>query len=61
MQRKMNDQTMHTLAGPAQFPTIRWTLVVAACNPERKDARCALVSLWENYWYPLYAFLRRRG
>jgi RNA polymerase sigma factor (sigma-70 family) len=61
MQRKMNDQTMHTLAGPAQFPTTRWTLVVAAGNPERKDARCALVSLCENYWYPLYAYLRRRG
>lgn len=54
MQRKMNDQTMHTLAGPAQFPTTRCTLVVAAANPERKAARCALVSLCENYWYPLF-------
>jgi RNA polymerase sigma factor (sigma-70 family) len=57
----MNGQTMHTLAGPSQFPTTRWTVVVAAGDPERKDARSALVSLCENYWYPLYAYLRRRG
>src|SRR5215813_1352840 len=57
----MNDRTMHTLAGPSQFPTTRWTLVVAAGDPHRKEARSALVSLCENYWYPLYAYLRRRG
>jgi RNA polymerase sigma factor (sigma-70 family) len=57
----MNDHTMHTLAGPAQFPTTRWTLVVAAGNPERKEARSALISLCESYWYPLYAYVRRRG
>jgi RNA polymerase sigma factor (sigma-70 family) len=53
--------TMHTLPGPSQFPTTRWTLVVAAGDPQRKEARSALVSLCENYWYPLYAYLRRRG
>src|SRR5215468_912415 len=56
-----NGQTMHTLPGPSQFPTTRWTLVVAASDPRRKEARSALVSLCENYWYPLYAYLRRRG
>ena len=56
-----NDQTMHTLPGSSQFPTTRWTLVVAAGDPGRKDAQSALVSLCENYWYPLYAYLRRRG
>ena len=35
--------------------------MVAAGDPERKEARSALVSLCENYWYPLYAYLRRRG
>jgi RNA polymerase sigma-70 factor (ECF subfamily) len=57
----MNDQTMHTLPGSSQFPTTRWTLVVAAGDPQRKEARSALVTLCENYWYPLYAYLRRRG
>ena len=56
-----NGQTMHTLPGSSQFPTTRWTLVVAAGDPHRKEARSALVSLCENYWYPLYAYLRRRG
>jgi len=52
---------MHTLPGASQFPTTRWTLVIAAGDPRRQDARSALVSLCENYWYPLYAYLRRRG
>lgn len=54
-------RTMHTLPGSSQFPTTRWTLVVAAGAPDRKEARSALVSLCEGYWYPLYAYLRRRG
>jgi len=57
----MNGQTMHTISGRTQFPATRWTLVVAAGDPHRKEARSALVSLCENYWYPLYAYLRRRG
>jgi len=57
----MNDQTMHTLPGSSQFPTTRWTMVVAAADPHRKEARSALATLCENYWYPLYAYLRRRG
>lgn len=56
-----NGQTMHTLPGSSQFPTTRWTLVAAAGEPHRKEARSALVSLCENYWYPLYAYLRRSG
>jgi len=56
-----NKHTMHTLAGPSQFPTTRWTLVVAAADPQGKDARSVLVSLCEGYWYPLYAYVRRRS
>jgi RNA polymerase sigma factor (sigma-70 family) len=56
-----NGQTMHTLPGASQFPTTRWSLVVAAGDPHRKEAQSALVSLCEHYWYPLYAYLRRRG
>src|ERR1700685_1112185 len=56
-----NGQTIHTLPGHSRFPTTRWTLVLAAGDPGRKEARSALVSLCENYWYPLYAYLRRRG
>src|SRR5215831_6989574 len=57
----MNGHKMDTLPGPSQFPATRWSLVVAAGDPHRKEARSALVSLYESYWYPLYAYLRRRG
>jgi RNA polymerase sigma factor (sigma-70 family) len=56
-----NGPTLHTLPGSSEFPTTRWTLVIAAGDPHRKEARSALVSLCENYWYPSYAYLRRRG
>ena len=52
--------TMLTLAG--QFPNTRWTLVLAAGNEDQPGYRAAaLSSLCESYWYPLYAYLRRRG
>jgi len=57
----VEQRTLHTLTGPSDFPTTRWTLVVAAADPRRKEARSALVSLCESYWYPLYAYVRRRG
>src|SRR6478672_5884101 len=53
--------TMYTLVGPSDFPTTRWTLVIAAADSQRKEARSALVSLCEGYWYPLYVYIRRRG
>jgi RNA polymerase sigma factor (sigma-70 family) len=53
--------TLHTSPGPSDFPTTRWTLVVAAADPRRTEARSALVSLCEIYWYPIYAYVRRRG
>src|ERR1700683_3430093 len=56
-----NGQTMHTLRGPSRFPTTGGNPVGAAGDPQRKEARSALVSLSENYWYPLYAYLRRRS
>src|ERR1700675_3717154 len=56
-----NNHTMHTLAEPSQFPTTRWTLVIGAADHQRKEARFALVSLCEGYWYPLSAYVRRRG
>jgi hypothetical protein len=53
------NQTMHTRPGASQFPTTRWSLVVAAGNPQVEEAKSALVSLCEHYWYPLYAYRSR--
>ena len=52
---------VHTLAGGSAFPTTRWTLVIAAADSRPTEARSALVALCEGYWYPLYAYVRRRG
>jgi RNA polymerase sigma factor (sigma-70 family) len=52
---------MPVVERPSDFPTTRWTLVVAAGDLQRKEAHSALVSLCEGYWYPLYAYVRRRG
>jgi RNA polymerase sigma-70 factor (ECF subfamily) len=42
------------------FATTRWSLVVAA-QGESPAAREALAELCRLYWYPLYAYVRRRG
>jgi RNA polymerase sigma factor (sigma-70 family) len=46
---------------PASFPTTRWSLIVEAGTPESPQARAALEELCSVYWYPLYAFIRRKG
>jgi RNA polymerase sigma-70 factor (ECF subfamily) len=43
------------------FDTTRWSLVLAAAGNDSQAAREALSSLCQTYWYPLYAYLRRRG
>ena len=46
---------------PRRFQTTRWSLVLAARGGDTKEAREALAALCEAYWYPLYAFVRRKG
>jgi RNA polymerase sigma-70 factor (ECF subfamily) len=43
------------------FETTRWSLVIAARSDDSSAARAALATLCETYWYPLYAYVRRRG
>jgi DNA-directed RNA polymerase specialized sigma24 family protein len=45
----------------APFPTTRWSQVVAAGDPVDPAACEALAGLCAAYWYPLYAFVRRKG
>lgn len=44
-----------------RFATTRWSVVLAARDGEEMPAREALATLCADYWYPLYAFARRRG
>ena len=43
-----------------QFATTHWSLVLSAGNPEGPAAQHALSELCQAYWYPLYAYVRRR-
>jgi RNA polymerase sigma-70 factor (ECF subfamily) len=42
------------------FAPTRWSLIAAA-QGRSEPARAALGELCQIYWYPLYAYLRRRG
>ena len=45
----------------ARFPTTDWSRIVTAGDRSAPGARDALAELCGAYWYPLYAFVRRRG
>src|SRR5213596_145496 len=43
------------------FTTTHWSIVLAAGRDSSRDAQEALEALCRTYWYPLYAYVRRRG
>ena len=43
------------------FTTTHWSVVSAAGRPDSPQAAQALEKLCSTYWYPLYAFIRRKG
>jgi RNA polymerase sigma-70 factor (ECF subfamily) len=45
----------------ARFPTTHWSRIVAAGDPGAPLACEALADLCRAYWFPLYAYIRRRG
>jgi RNA polymerase sigma-70 factor (ECF subfamily) len=48
-------------AGQPLFATTHWSVVLAAANEETPESSAALERLCATYWYPLYAYVRRRG
>lgn len=48
-------------SGSGAFRPTRWSLVARAASPADAARPAALEDLCRAYWYPLYAFLRRRG
>jgi RNA polymerase sigma-70 factor (ECF subfamily) len=44
-----------------RFATTHWSIVVSAGGGRSPEAGRALAALCENYWFPLYAFVRRAG
>src|SRR5215470_707649 len=51
----------YPLQAVAAFRTTQWSAVLAAGSGNSTEAEAALGRLAERYWYPLYAYIRRRG
>jgi RNA polymerase sigma factor (sigma-70 family) len=45
----------------SSFLTTRWSVLAATSSPDPVLSRAALETLCAGTWYPLYAFVRRRG
>ncbi len=43
------------------FVTTHWSVVLTAGQSDTTEASAALAKLCQTYWYPLYAYARRRG
>jgi RNA polymerase sigma factor (sigma-70 family) len=56
-----SDRSDATRPSDAWFATTRWTVVLSAGDPDSPAATTALETLCRAYWYPLYAYVRRRG
>lgn len=48
-------------SGDGRFESTHWSVVLAAAETQSPEAAAALDALCTRYWYPLYAYLRRRG
>jgi RNA polymerase sigma-70 factor (ECF subfamily) len=56
-----NDELDESMPKPASgFATTHWSIVLAAGQGASPQAREAFAALCSMYWYPVYAFARRR-
>ena len=46
---------------PHGFATTHWSVVLSAHAADTPTASAALNQLCRDYWYPLYAYIRRQG
>jgi len=46
---------------PYRFRTTRWSVVLLSAQNQVLGFQAALGELYRIYWYPLYAYVRRRG
>jgi RNA polymerase sigma factor (sigma-70 family) len=50
-----------SLVDAAEFRPTRWSVVLLSAQSKAPGSQAALATLCRLYWYPLYAFVRRRG
>ena len=55
------DTCQNAPEGGSWFTTTQWTVVVQAGGSSSPGAMSALTELCRAYWYPIYAFVRRKG
>jgi len=58
---EMNTSAGSTSAPGDIFATTHWTVVLAAGQRSTPQSDGALEELCKTYWFPLYAYVRRRG
>ena len=56
---KPNERLADDDAG--RFRTTHWSVVLLSAQTQVPGSRTGLADLCRLYWYPLYAFVRRRG
>jgi len=56
-----NDSAGQAFPAAPDFATTHWSVVLAAGHSSVPGAQQALENLCRAYWYPLYAYIRRRG
>src|SRR3954468_10796168 len=56
-----NEPDKASETSPRCFVTTHWSVVLAAKQETSAEADLALERLCRTYWWPLYAFVRRRG
>jgi RNA polymerase sigma factor (sigma-70 family) len=57
----VNPDQLSVPGDPARFYTTRWSAILVAAESQVPGSQAALSELCQLYWYPLYAFARRRG
>jgi RNA polymerase sigma factor (sigma-70 family) len=50
-----------TVDETGRFRTTQWSLVLLSAQSQALGSKAALAELCRLYWFPLYAFVRRRG
>jgi len=58
--RTPSDELEHNAPRP-RFATTQWSLIAAASEQATEPSRAALEQLCQQYWQPLYAWLRQEG
>ena len=61
MSSPSNNSSSDSNAQKRVFATTSWSLVIEAADAHASGVAEALSELCQQYWYPLYAFVRRKG